>query len=239
MGEIFQEIIYRPIFNLLVLIYNFTPGHDFGVAIVFLTVMVRLIFMPWSIRALRSQKKLAELQPRIKDLQEKYKHDKAAQAQATMALYKENHINPLSGCLPLLVQLPFLFALYQAFLNGFKPESLSVLYDFIEKPGIINSFSVGFLDLASRNPWLVITAGALQFIQSKMMLPRQASSQKSSAGAGPDFASMNKQMLYFMPVMIIIIGWNLPAGLVLYWATTTLFSVFEQLWIKRTAASRP
>lgn len=238
MGEIFQEVVYRPIFNLLVLIYNLVPGHDFGVAIVLLTVMVRLIFMPWSVRALRSQKKLAEIQPRIKELQEKFKHDKAAQAQATMAFYKENHINPLSGCLPLLVQLPFLFALYRAFLNGFKPESLSILYSFIDKPGMINSVSVGFLDLASKNVFLVVTAGVLQFIQSKMSLPKQTSSSKSVAGAGPDLASMNKQMLYFMPVMIIIIGWNLPAGLVLYWATTTLFSVFEQLWIKRSLSTK-
>lgn len=237
MSNIFNEIIYRPIFNFLVGIYNVIPGSDFGVAIVLLTVLVRLVFMPWSVKAIRSQKKLAELQPRIKALQEKFKNDRAAQAQATMALYKENHISPLAGCLPLLVQLPFLFALYRAFLNGFKPESLDLLYGFINRPETIHSISLGFMDLASKNIFLVLTAAGLQFVQSKLALPaKSAVTTASRPSSGPDLIAMNRQMLYFFPVMIIIIGWNLPAGLVLYWAVTTLFSVFEQIWIRRRMA---
>lgn len=232
MSTIFNEIIYRPIFNLLIFIYNLIPGNDFGVAIVVMTVLVRFVFLPWSLGAQRSQRKIAELQPQIKALQEKYKNDKASQAQATMALYKENKVNPLSGCLPLLVQLPFLFALYRAFLNGFHPESLDLVYRFIDRPEVINSLSVGFINLASKNIFLVILAGGFQFIQSKLSLPKK-SPRRESSGTGPDFTAMNRQMLYFMPLMIIIIGWNLPAGLVLYWAVSTLFSVFEQLWIRK------
>lgn len=236
MINIFNEILYRPIFNLLVGIYNVIPGNDFGVAIVLLTVMVRLIFMPWSIKAMRSQKKLAELQPKIKMIQEKFKNDRAAQAQATMALYKENSINPISGCLPLLVQLPFLLALYQAFLNGFKPESLELLYGFVNRPEVINGVSLGFINLTSKNVFLVLIAAGLQFVQSKLALPAK-SATATVPNSGPDLMAMNRQMLYFFPIMIIIIGWNLPAGLVLYWAVTTLFSVFEQLWIKRRKES--
>ncbi|MDO8495560.1 MAG: YidC/Oxa1 family membrane protein insertase [bacterium] len=232
MSTLFREILYKPIFNLLVGIYNIIPGNDFGVAIVVLTVLVRVVFMPWSIKATRSQKKLAELQPKLKTIQEKYKNDKAAQAQATMALYKENQISPISGCLPLLVQLPFLIALYRAFLNGFKPESLDLLYGFVNRPEVINNISLGFIDLASRNLVLVFIAAGLQFIQSKLSLPPK-SNTPATPGSGPDLSAMNRQMLYFFPVMIIIIGWNLPAGLVLYWAVTTLFSVFEQWWVRR------
>jgi YidC/Oxa1 family membrane protein insertase len=233
MTEIYREILYRPIFNLLVWIYNIIPGHDFGVAIVVLTVLVRFVFMPWSVKATRSQKKLAELQPRLKAIQEKFKHDKTAQAQATMALYKEEQISPISGCLPLLIQLPFLIALYQAFLNGFKPESLNLLYGFVHRPEVIESISLGFINLNSRNLFLVFIAAALQFLQSRLSLPSKPT-VPSTPSTGLDLSAMNKQMLYFFPVMIIIIGWNLPAGLVLYWAVTTLFSVFEQWRVRRS-----
>lgn len=235
MTQIFTEVLYRPIFNLLVLIYNLVPGQDFGLAIIILTVLMRLALMPLSVKALRSQKMLTGLQPKLKEVQVRFKNDKAAQAQATMALYKENKINPVAGCLPLLIQLPILLALYQAFLNGFKPESLNILYGFITNPGVIEHISLKFFDLAKASPLLVISAGILQFIQSKLSLSKQAPKAQQGAIAGSiDPAAMSRQMLYFFPIMIIIIGWKLPAGLVLYWSVTTLFSIFEQLYINKT-----
>ena len=235
MSFIFNEIIYRPILNLLVLITNLVPGQDFGLSIVVLTVFIRLVFMPFSVKALRSQKLMSQLQPRIREIQEKYKNDRAAQAQATMALYQEYKINPLAGCLPLLVQLPILFALYRAFMNGLRPESLNLLYGFIENPGVIKNLSFGFLDLSKDAPWLAILSGAFQFLHSKLTVAHTPSAP-STAKTGPalDFSAMNKQMLYFFPILIIIIGWKLPAGLVLYWAVSTLFSIGEQYYIHKT-----
>ncbi len=234
MGEIFNQILYRPIFNFLVLIYNLIPGADFGISIIFLTILVRFVFMPLSIKSLRSQKMLTQLQPKIKDIQEKYKNDKAAQAQATMALYKEYKVNPISGCLPLLIQLPVLLALYRAFANGFKPESLNLLYNFIANPGVIHNISLGFFDLAKNSPFLAILAGIFQFMHSKISFSKQPLPKSNTNSGALDFTAMNRQMLYFFPVMIIIIGWKLPAGLVLYWAVTTLFSIFEQFYINKT-----
>lgn len=236
MGEIFNEILYRPIFNFLIFIYNLIPGHDFGWAIIVLTIVVRLIFMPWSIKAIKSQRAMTAIQPKVKEVQEKFKHDKTAQAQALMSLYKENHVNPAAGCLPLLIQLPFLFALYRAFLNGFKPESLGIIYGFIGRPEMINNIAFGFLDLTVKYPFLAVIAGLLQFIQSKLTLPAKTSQTpplKKEQEIIPNMAAMNKQILYFFPFMIIIIGWNLPAGLVLYWVVSTLFSIFEQFYIRR------
>jgi len=235
MSFIFNEIIYRPIFNLLVLINNLVPGQDFGFAIIALTVSIRLIFMPFSVKALRSQKLMNQLQPKIREIQEKYKNDRAAQAQATMALYKENQVSPLSGCLPLLVQLPILFALYRAFMNGLRPESLNLLYGFIKNPGVIKSISFGFLDLSKAAPLLAVFSGFLQFLHSKMTVAHTPSSlQTAKGGPALDFSAMNKQMLYFFPILIIIIGWKLPAGLVLYWTVSTLFSIGEQYYIHKT-----
>ena len=243
MSTIFNEALYRPIFNFLVFIYNLIPGSDFGLAIIVLTLLVRLIFMPLSVKALRSQKLMARLQPKIKELQMKYKDDKAAQAQAVMALYKENKVNPASGCLPLIIQLPVLFALYRAFANGFKPESLGLLYGFIKNPDTINSISFGFFDLSKNSPALAVISGAFQFFHSKLSFAKQGqtadSGSKEALKDSFGMGAMNKQMLYFFPIIIIIIGWKLPAGLVLYWAVTTLFSMFEQLYINKKFPNLP
>ncbi len=233
MTFLFNEFLHKPIFNLLVFLYNAIPGSDFGVAIIVLTLMVRIVFWPFSIKAVSSQKKLSELQPRIKEIQDKFKHNKTVQAQAIMELYKKENINPMSGCLPLIVQIPVLLALYKALADGFDPAKLSNLYSFVANPQIINNISLGFLDLAVKSPMLAIIAGAAQFIQSKISVGFQTAVSKNAQSMGSSASMMNKQMLYFFPFMIIIIGWNLPAGLILYWIVTTAFSILEQLYIKR------
>ena len=242
MSFIFNEIIYRPIFNLLVWITNLAPWQDFGLAIIILTVLIRLLFMPFSVKTLRSQKILSQLQPKIKEIQEKFKNDRTAQAQATMALYQEHQVSPVAGCLPLIVQIPILFALYRAFANGLHPESLNLLYSFVKNPGVIKNISFGFLDLAKNAPVIAVLAGVFQFFHSRFSLAKTTAGNltppKNKVGTGTpplDFSAMNKQMLYFFPVMIIIIGWRLPAGLVLYWAVSTLFSIFEQIYINKSS----
>ena len=200
-------------------------------AIIVLTIIVRIVFFPLSIKALVSQRELNKLQPKIKELQEKHKGDKQALGQATMQLYKEHKINPLSGCLPLLIQLPVLIALYSALNSGLKPESLNGLYAFVGRPESINQVALGFIDLAKKSPLMAILAGGLQWFQMKLSTSSQTSTSGSDASS--PLSSMNKQMLYFFPVMVIIIAWNLPTGLTLYWVAATVFSIFEQLYINR------
>ncbi|MEK9158368.1 MAG: YidC/Oxa1 family membrane protein insertase [Patescibacteria group bacterium] len=207
------------------------PAHDLGLAIIVLTVIIRLLFFPLSIKSQRSQKALNAISPHIQALKEKHKDNQAAQGEAMMKLYKEHNINPIAGCLPILIQLPILIALYQAFIAGLKPESLSLLYPFVHNPGVVNPIFIGFLSLTGRNIILAVVAGLLQFLQAK----QSANYMKTSGvGANPQMAALNKQMLYFFPIMIVVIGWNLPAGLILYWITTTAFSIGEQFYLKRT-----
>ena len=227
MGTLFNEILYRPLFNAVVFLYDILPGHDFGLAIIVLTTLIRIMFFPLSIRTVRSQKAMSLLNPKLQEIKQKFKNDKSAQSVETMKLYKENNINPLAGCLPLLIQLPILIGLYQAFIAGLKPENLSLLYGFISNPGVVNKISFGFLDITAKMPLLAIFAGAAQFVQAWA-----AKAQNQGSSPNKEMAALNSQMLYFFPIMIIIIGWNLPAGLVLYWVTTTGFSILEQLYIK-------
>jgi len=228
MISLFNTILYQPLFNFLVWLYNILPGHDIGLAIIILTVLIKLILYPFSLQSLRAQKALAELQPKIEELKNKYKDRKDLMTQEMMKLYKDNKVNPFSSCLPVLIQLPFLIAVYQVFIKGLGSEGLENLYPFVANPGHINVISMGFLDLGKPNLILALLAGAAQFWQAKMM-PRQ-SPPKNVPGSKDESAAalMNKQMLYFMPIITVIIGVTLPGGLTLYWFLMTLLSVGQQ-----------
>lgn len=230
MRELYNTILYEPLFNAVIYLYNIIPGNDFGLAVISLTVIVRLIFFPLSVKTIQSQRAMNKINPKLKAIKEKFKNDPQAQSAAIMQLYKDNNVNPLAGCLPLLIQLPILIALYSVFGAGFKAENLNLLYGFIGNPGSINPISLGFLNITSKSAILALITGAIQFIQLRQ---NSALTQGSSGTDGQqEIQAINKQMLYFFPVIIIIIGWNLPAGLLLYWLTTTTFSIAEQTYIR-------
>ena len=219
--NIFFVIFYQPIFNLLVYLYNIIPTHDLGIAIVILTFIIRLVLYPLSKKSIKSQREMQSIQPEIERIKEKYKGDKEKMGPELMALYKEKKINPFSSCLPLLIQLPFLFAVYRVFFNGLTKEgAMEALYSFVSNPGVLNPIGFGFLHLEEKSIILAVLAGAAQYWQSKMLM----SKKQGSGGMG----AMNKQMLYIMPIITILIGSRFPAGLTLYWLLTTLFSVAQQ-----------
>jgi len=138
--------------------------------------------------------------------------------------------------------LPILIALYQVCLNVFKPDAFSALYSFVHNPGHVNPMFFGFIDLAKRNIPLAILAGLAQFWQTKMILPKVDNNKSKTAKTGgmaeQMSGMMNKQMLYFMPVLTVIIGFSLPGGLPLYWLVTTLLTVGQQYlpWGKNKTA---
>jgi YidC/Oxa1 family membrane protein insertase len=229
----FNLILYQPLFNALLLLYQYLPGHDFGVAVILLTVLIRLILYPLMVQSIRAQKVLSELQPKIQEIQQKFKDDKEKQTREMMALYQREKINPFGGCLPLLVQLPILFALYRVFWKGFQVEELSKLYSFVPRPEMINPTFLGIIDLAKPSLILAILAGILQFIQTKMVTPKtQTKKDKTSQFS----EMMQKQMLYFFPIFTVFILWRLPAAIGVYWVVTTLFSIGQQYLIYKPRA---
>ncbi len=236
MSNIFETLFYQPILNLLVYLYNIVPGHDLGIAIIFLTVVIKMILWPLSRQALESQKRLQELQPEMEKVKQDNKDNKEALGRAMMELYKEKNINPFSSCLPLLIQLPFLFAVFKVFRDGFENGSLDLVYSFVEKPELINSISLGFINLSNPNVAIAFAAGAAQFWQAKMTINKKNNgldqNNTASASNAPNMTEvMNKQMLYFMPALTIFIGFTLPGGLSLYWLVTTLLTVLQQHYI--------
>ena len=228
--NIFNIVLYKPLFNLLIVLYNYIPGHDFGIAIIFLTIIIRVIIYPLSVKAANSQKALQNIQPKIQEIQKKYKDDKEKQALETLQLYKTEKINPFSGIFLAFIQLPILIALYRVFWQGLNPSELANLYQFVASPGQINAIFLSIIDLSKPNYILAILAGLTQYYQTKMLIPQQNIVKKQ--GSESDFAQiMQKQMLYFLPGFTIIILLGLPSALGLYWTVSGIFSIIQQYLI--------
>ncbi len=237
MGALFHTAIYQPVYNILVFFYNFVPGHDFGIAIILTTLLIKTLFIPLSKKQIESQKKMQELQPQLKELQKKHKDNKEQQTKAMMELYRVNKANPLGGCLPLIVQLIVLIAIYRVIINissgGFAINPAD-LYLFIANPGTVNHIFLHFLDLTKPNYVLAFLSALAQYYQTKMLFQHQKTTVKKedSSSDQPDFATiMNKQMLYLGPGITFFIGATFPAALALYWLFSTLFMVFQQMII--------
>ena len=223
---LYNEVLYRPLLNILFLFYHYIP--DMGVAIILLTLLIRLVFYPLGVKALNSQKQMAELQPKIKEIQEKHKHDKEAQTKALMEFYQSNNINLFSGCLPLLVQFPFLIALYQLFLRGINADALTKLYSFVPHVNQLNVTLLGIVNLGQPNVVLAIMAGITQFFQFKT-IPQQPKTK----GQSDISQALGQQMAYIFPVLMLIICLKAPSAVALYLIVTNIFSIVQQLIIYR------
>lgn len=227
------KLLYKPLLNVLMLLYVYIPGHDFGVAIIALTLIIRVILFPSYLGTLKSQWALKKIQPKLDEIKKLYKDDKTKQSEEMMKIYKEHKVNPLGSCLPLLIQLPILFALYRVFSVGLTDAALQHLYGWFPKaPESINTIFLAFthipslqINLAHPNIYLAIIAAVSQLVQSWL-------TTKFQPIQGEGMAKMiNTQMLYLFPVMTGFIAWSLPAALALYWIATTVFTVIQQLFV--------
>jgi len=224
---IYTALLYQPILNVFVGLYNLIP--EVGVVIILLTLAMRLILYPFYKKQVEAQKSMQDLQPKLNEIKSKYKDNKEEQAKAMMELYKTNKVNPLSSCLPVLIQLPIFLAVYQVLRNGLSnTETFDLLYSFVSKPEMIDPMFLGYFDLAGRSVVLAVLAGLAQFWQAKMLVKTKAKPPVEGSKDEDTMAMMNKQMMYFMPVMIIVFGLTLPSGLSLYWLVSTLFMIAQQ-----------
>ena len=247
MTNIWQLLLYQPILNALIFLYRILLSN-LGGAIIVLTLIVRFALSPIMNRQLKSTKKMQELAPELEKIKAKFKNDKQKLMQAQMELYKQNGVNPASGCLPQIVQLIILISLYQAFNLVIKPDGLEVVKKINESLYSFNQLSVSsalnlkflYLDLSKPDkipglgiPGLfVIMATVFQFLSSKLMMPVVKKEEKAAAKTEvktDDMASsMQKQMLYMFPLMTLIFGFTMPSGVMLYWFIFSLFSFIQQ-----------
>lgn len=239
MGEIFHAVVYQPLYNAVIFFYAGLPIQDFGIAIILTTILIKMAFFSLSRMQIEQQKRMQEIQPKLKAIQEKYKHDKAEQTKAIMACYKENKVNPFAGCLPLIVQLAFFITFYRVIINintnGLVVSGADV-YSFVPNPGEIKHVAFGFLDMVAVSPVLGALAAIAQYFQTKMILPQSSAvvgkKAEKTEGDMPDMAAiMGKQMLYIGPALVFFFSFQFPAALSLYWFVSTLLAWFQQKWI--------
>jgi YidC/Oxa1 family membrane protein insertase len=233
---VFTTFVVQPLYNLLVGSYNLL-GHDLGLAIIALTVLIRVVLYPLSQAALKSQVAMQALQPKLKELQTKHRGDREALARATMQLYRESRVNPLSSCLPVLIQLPFLIGIYWALQRVVNGQSFELLYSFVRHPGTLNPIAFGFLPVATPSIVLAVVAGVAQWWVTRMLMAKRPPTTVAAKGGKDEdmMAMMNKQMTIMMPIMTVVIGATLPAGLTLYWFVTTALQGVQQRYMLRAA----
>lgn len=250
--DIFTPLLIDPLTNLLILFYHLASGlglsGQLGWSIIFLTILVRLVLLPFYSAQVRHQKKMNELKPHLDELKTKYGHDRRRHQEEQMKLYKERGFNPAGGCLPALVQillLPgFYYALFPIF-NIFKAygveSAMSHLNDVAYKwfPGLrLDNFSLSFyglnLDQAPNHGLLLavpLFTALMQLVLAKMTQIPSTGEKKGGEGFADAMASTQSTMLYIFPLMIGYFTFVLPLGLALYWNTTTIFAIIQQYLI--------
>ncbi len=234
--QTFRTFITKPFLNFLIFAASLTPGYNLGIAIIVLTLLVKLaLFWPTQ-RALESQKKMQMLQPKLEALKKQYPNDPKKQQEETMKLWKEHNINPFGACLPTLIQLPILIGLFYVIRDGSHLEvSKHLIYSFYQH---LNwSFGTQFLwwDLLKPD-WFIFPAllFVLQFIQMKMTFAIQKRKDAKDGRTPPSSQDMQqKVMLYAFPVMIAVFAFQFPAAVSLYWGVSTLFAIGQQAIVNR------
>lgn len=230
-GSIFHTIIYVPLYNGLIFLIGIVPGEEVGLAVILLTVLVRILMFPIAQKAIKSQILMRAIAPELEEIKLKYK-DKQEQAQRTFALYKEKKISLGASFQLLILQVPVFLGLYWVFLQGGLPTiHPELLYSFVNGAVNPNMLFLGLIDMASHNIPLAILAGLAQFAFAKLSIPKPP---KEGSGFSHDLAkSMHVQMLYVLPVVMIFIAYTVSAAAALYLTTGSIMSIIQELFIKR------
>src|SRR3989344_2802769 len=238
-STIFHTILYQPLLNALVFITSYIPGADIGIAVIVLTLIVKFILLPLTHKQIVTQRKMKSVENELKGLREKHKGNKEEETKAMLALYKQHGINPFAGFALIFVQIPILLALFWVFTDGI-PLKTELLYSFVHLPENINPLFLGLLDLSAKSIWFALIVGASQYFQITLSLP--PSPKHNPADGKPSFSeelgrSMSTNMRYVMPVFVAVIAMGFPAVVALYWLTSNLFQIADELMVRHKAKS--
>jgi YidC/Oxa1 family membrane protein insertase len=235
MSALYHDFLFQPLYNGLIFLLSFIPGIDAGVAVIIFTIIIKVLLFPLSKKFIKTQMVMREIQPEINVLKEKYKDNKQEQARKTMEVYKTKGVNPFSGILLIFIQIPILLALYSVFNSGLPEIKLNELYSFIVAPKDVNMIFLGWVDIAShKNIILSLLVAVSQFFQARIMMAGVKPSASKSGSFESDFAkSMSVQTQYVLPIFIGFISYNLSVALAIYWITSNLFAIGQELYMRR------
>lgn len=240
MVALWNSLVYEPLYNILVFLIGILPGASVGGAIIILTVLVKIVLYPLTGKSIRAQRAMKELEPELKRIREEHKDDRQTQSRKTMELYQARGVSPFSGCLPILVQMPIIIGLYWVFWKGLAVVDGAILYGFVKAPETLDLHFL-FFDLAAKSIILAALAGFSQYVQTRLSLGGQPPPPPSAPGAKAtfqeDFAkSMQMQMRYILPLMIGFIAYSTSGAVALYWTTSNILSIVQELLMRRNKA---
>ncbi len=233
-SDTFHAVVYTPLYNALIALLGVGSWLDVGIAVIVLTVVVKMAMYPLSLKAARTQRVMKQLEEPMKEIREKYKDNREEQGRKMLELYRENKVNPFSSFLVLFIQLPVVLGLYFVFLKGGLPDiDVSKLYSFVSEPREISMHFLGLIDMAGKNIPLAMLAGITQHFQARFALPPVAP-RKENASFQEDFArSMQVQMKYVLPFVIMFVAYIASAAVALYWITSNIFAIGQEVQVKR------
>ena len=251
-GKIFVGLFFAPIFNATAYLIQLF-SYSLGWGIICITILIRILLLYPQHKMMVSQRKLQKIQPKIKKIQEQYKGDQQKLGLELMALYKKEKVNPLGSCGFLIIQMPILLVIYNIILNIKDPSNAFHLYGFLQNFEIsqISQYFYGIDLLAAGGiTWaiLAVTIAVIQYIQIKLSLANNPTNlwdkkwvvlekkkwETDYNSMMPDPEMMNKFMLYGMPTMVAVFTYTLFAGVWLYWGMSTVFAIFQQLFVNKT-----
>ncbi len=234
MFSFFKITIYKPLYNGLVFLIDSFPFMNAGFAVIVFTVIIKLLLFPLSKKAVKTQIGMKALQPKMDELKEKYKDNQQEYARKILELYKENDINPFSTLLLTIIQIPIIISLYYVFLKGFPSIDAGFLYSFVKMPENLNMSFFWIESISNKSHILAILAAVSSFFQMRYSIPPHTPKGKPGESFKDDLArSMNIQMRYVFPVIVYFIAYSISGVIALYWITSNLFTIGQELYIRK------
>jgi len=231
MLSFFHTILYRPIYNLLLFFVDIVPGGDVGIAVILVTIIVRIIIAPLSISAAKTQRRMKFVEPEMAAMRKKYKDDKAKQAEEMMKIYKNNGIKPFSSIFAALLQIPIIIALYTVFhRESLVHANTALVYSFVTLPTTISTVFLGIFTLTGHNLFLAIIAAITQFIQAYVTIPVPAKGE--SPTTSEDFArALALQSRFMLPALIGVFAYT-SGAVALYFITSAVFGIVQEFYVR-------
>lgn len=232
---LWKVFLHQPLYNALVFLISVVPGHDLGIAVILLTLLVKIILIPLSKKMINDQILMKKIEPRLQEIKEKYKNNKEELSRKTLEIYREFKINPLSSVFTMVIQICVVIALYFIITKSIN-EKETILYPFISYPDSVKIMFLGFVDLAAKSLPIAILVGIGQFVQAELTIdkPKKVENQGKEVSFKDDFArSMDIQIRYVLPIFIAFIASALPSLVGLYWLTSSVFTTIQTIYLKK------
>ena len=238
-SSLWTAVITKPLYNGLIVLMHILPFADVGIVVIILTVIVKLILLPLSIKGSKAQIEMKTIEKDLAEIKEKHKNNKEELSRKTIELYKERGINPFASFFILLIQLPIVIGLYRIFITSGLPKiNTALLYAFVSAPTAVNMMFLNLINISQKNLILALIAGLTTYFQMSLASGSQTSFSGSSGQAGGgtqnDIAkAMAAQMKYFFPVLMVFIAYSISGAVALYLITSNVFAVVQEIYIRK------